>query len=76
MAAPSRPGGSACPKTTVSHHLKTLREAGLFEYRMRGRNKETRLRREIVESRFPGLLAGILSEQAVAEGAAGVAPTI
>jgi len=47
-------------KSTVSHHLKTLREAGLVEYRMRGRNKDARLRRDIVESRFPGLLRGVL----------------
>lgn len=47
-------------KSTVSHHLKTLREAGLVEYRMRGRNKDARLRRTIVESRFPGLLDGVL----------------
>lgn len=47
-------------KSTVSHHLKTLREAGLVEYRLRGRNKDARLRRAIVESRFPGLLDGVL----------------
>ena len=47
-------------KSTVSHHLKTLREAGLVEYRMRGRNKDARLRLGIVESRFPGLLRGVL----------------
>ena len=47
-------------KSTVSHHLKTLREAGLVEYRMRGRNKDARLRLDIVESRFPGLLRGVL----------------
>ncbi len=48
-------------KSTVSHHLKTLREAGLVEYKMRGRNKDARLRREDLESRFPGLLAGVLA---------------
>jgi DNA-binding transcriptional ArsR family regulator len=48
-------------KSTVSHHLRTLREAGLVEYRLRGRNKDARLRRSIVESRFPGLLDGVLA---------------
>ncbi|GAA2086335.1 metalloregulator ArsR/SmtB family transcription factor [Pseudolysinimonas kribbensis] len=48
-------------KSTVSHHLRTLREAGLVEYRLRGRNKDARLRRDIVESRFPGLLDGVLN---------------
>ncbi|MGN6325441.1 ArsR/SmtB family transcription factor [Pseudolysinimonas sp.] len=50
-------------KSTVSHHLRTLREAGLVEYRMRGRGKDARLRRDVVDSRFPGLLAGVLGEQ-------------
>jgi DNA-binding transcriptional ArsR family regulator len=53
--------GLELQKSTVSHHLKTLREAGLVEYRLRGRNKDARLRRDVVESRFPGLLAGVLA---------------
>ena len=44
----------------VSKHLRVLREAGLVEYRLRGRNKDARLRRDVVESRFPGLLDGVL----------------
>jgi DNA-binding transcriptional ArsR family regulator len=51
-------------KSTVSHHLKALREAGLVEYRMRGRNKDARLRRAVVDERFPGLLAGVLTDEA------------
>jgi DNA-binding transcriptional ArsR family regulator len=51
-------------KSTISHHLKTLREAGLVEYQLRGRYKDARLRRAEVEQRFPGLLAGITSQQA------------
>jgi DNA-binding transcriptional ArsR family regulator len=54
-------------KSTVSHHLKTLREAGLVEYRIRGRNKDGRLRREVIEARFPGLLAGVLSPEAASD---------
>jgi DNA-binding transcriptional ArsR family regulator len=50
-------------KSTVSHHLRTMREAGLLEFRMRGRNKDARLRREVVESRFPGLLDGVLNQE-------------
>jgi DNA-binding transcriptional ArsR family regulator len=56
--------GLELQKSTISHHLKTMREAGLIEFQMRGRNKDTRLRRAIVEGRFPGLLEGITSPQA------------
>jgi len=54
-------------KSTVSHHLKTLREAGLTEYRMRGRNKDVRLRRAALDERFPGLIDGLTSPQAIAD---------
>jgi len=54
-------------KSTVTHHLRSLRDSGLVEYRMVGRNKELRLRQDAVESRFPGLLAGVISEQAVSD---------
>lgn len=54
-------------KSTISHHLRALREAGLVEYRLVGRTKDARLRRAVVDSRFPGLLAGLLSEEAVAD---------
>lgn len=54
-------------KSTISHHLRALREAGLVEYRMVGRTKDARLRRTVVEARFPGLLAGVLTAQAVAD---------
>ena len=54
-------------KSTVSHHLRTMREAGLLEYRLRGRNKDARLRREVIDARFPGLLDGLTSAQAVAD---------
>jgi DNA-binding transcriptional ArsR family regulator len=54
-------------KSTISHHLRTLREAGLVEYQLRGRNKDARLRRADIESRFPGLLDGITSAQAAAD---------
>jgi len=48
-------------KSTISHHLKVLREAGLFEGQQHGRNKYGRLRRDLVDERFPGLLDGVLS---------------
>jgi DNA-binding transcriptional ArsR family regulator len=47
-------------KSTISHHIKILREAGLFEAQQRGRTKYGRLRRDAIDERFPGLLNGIL----------------
>ncbi len=52
---------------TVSHHLRVLREAGLIEYRLHGRTKDVRLRRAVVDGRFPGLIAGVTSAQAAAD---------
>ncbi len=54
-------------KPTVSHHLRILREAGLIEYRPRGRTKDMRLRIAIVDGRFPGLLSGVTSPEASAD---------
>ncbi len=48
-------------KSTISHHIKILREAGLLEDQQHGRNKYARLRRDAIDERFPGLLNGVLS---------------
>lgn len=48
-------------KSTISHHIKIFREAGLLDNRQDGRNKYVRLRRDAIEQRFPGLLNGVLS---------------
>lgn len=48
-------------KSTISHHVRILREAGLLEDQQHGRNKYARLRRDAVDERFPGLLDGVLS---------------
>jgi DNA-binding transcriptional ArsR family regulator len=50
------------PKSTVSHHFKVLREAGLVATENNGTNHMNRLRRADIESRFPGLLAAILKQ--------------
>ncbi len=47
-------------KSTLSHHLKVLREAGLTHTRSEGTRRLVSLRRDDLESRFPGLLAAIL----------------
>jgi len=53
--------GPDVPKSTFSHHLKTLREAGLIRNQPAGRQRTVTLRREEVEERFPGLLDAVLS---------------
>ncbi|WDZ95939.1 helix-turn-helix domain-containing protein [Herbaspirillum sp. WKF16] len=50
------------PKSTVSHHFKVLRESGLVLTENTGTSHMNTLRRADIESRFPGLLAAILSQ--------------
>ena len=47
------------PKSTMSHHLKILREAGITSTRPEGMRRVS-LRRAELNRRFPGLLATIL----------------
>jgi DNA-binding transcriptional ArsR family regulator len=53
--------GPDVPKSTFSHHLKTLREAGLVRNEPAGRQRTVTLRRDEVDARFPGLLDAVLS---------------
>jgi DNA-binding transcriptional ArsR family regulator len=48
-------------KSTLSHHLKTLREAGITRTRPCGTTRYVSLRREDLDRRFPGLLDAVLS---------------
>lgn len=45
------------PKSSVSHHFRVLREAGLIRTRNEGVTRMNALRRDDIEQRFPGLLA-------------------
>ena len=56
------------PKSTVSHHFKVLREAGLVLTESTGTMHMNRLRRDDIESRFPGLLAAILAQHNESSG--------
>ncbi|MFK0022957.1 ArsR/SmtB family transcription factor [Streptomyces sp. NPDC090798] len=47
-------------KSTVSHHMRIMREAGLTSTRAVGRNRFVRLRRDDLDARFPGLLDALL----------------
>lgn len=52
---------SAMPKSTKSHLMRVLREAGVIFNRPKGRGRRLTLRREDLDSRFPGLLAAVLA---------------
>jgi DNA-binding transcriptional ArsR family regulator len=52
------------PKSTMSHHLKILREAGLTRTQPDGMRCRITLRRAEVEHRFPGMLDAILRHAA------------
>ncbi|MER8028853.1 metalloregulator ArsR/SmtB family transcription factor [Streptomyces bauhiniae] len=55
-------GGLDVPvkRSTVSHHLRTLRESGLVETHLRGNTRVSRIRHDELDQRFPGLLAAVL----------------
>ncbi len=48
-------------KSTLSHHLKVLRDAGLTQTRAEGVHRFVSLRSRDVEARFPGLLGCVLA---------------
>ncbi len=52
--------GVQVTKSTLSHHVKTMRESGLIHVRVEGRERWFWLRREDLEERFPGLLDAVL----------------
>ncbi|MFE2551408.1 ArsR/SmtB family transcription factor [Streptomyces sp. NPDC059355] len=49
------------PRSSVTHHLKTLREGGVICRRPQGRKLYLALRRDDLELRFPGLLELVLA---------------
>lgn len=48
------------PKSTKSHFVKVLREAGVVRNEPKGRGRELTLRRQELDSLFPGLLTSVL----------------
>jgi DNA-binding transcriptional ArsR family regulator len=49
-------------RSTLTHHLKVLRDAGVTHTRRDGVQRLVSLRRTDVEARFPGLLDCVLAE--------------
>ncbi|MDX7950009.1 helix-turn-helix domain-containing protein [Lichenihabitans sp. Uapishka_5] len=63
----AREGESSCAalnggrsKSTMSHHFRVLREAGLVVTRVQGVTHMNGLCRSAVEASFPGLLAAVI----------------
>src|SRR5215213_886908 len=51
---------SSVSKSTLSHHFKVLREAGVTFTRVNGTHRYVSLRLDELEDRFPGLLRSVL----------------
>jgi DNA-binding transcriptional ArsR family regulator len=58
----SERSGLGLSKSTVSHHLRVLREAGLTRTRMEGTSKFVSIRQADMESACPGLLNAVIGE--------------
>ncbi|OKP84902.1 transcriptional regulator [Paenibacillus helianthi] len=54
-------------KSTLSHHARTLREAGVVHTRVQGTQRILSLRTEDLNARFPGLLDSVLRAYEAAE---------
>lgn len=51
---------SSVSKSTLSHHFKVLREAGVTFTRVNGTHRYVSLRTQDLDQRFPGLLGSVL----------------
>jgi DNA-binding transcriptional ArsR family regulator len=51
-------------KSTLTHHLRVLRDAGITATRTEGVQRLVSLRRDDIETRFPGLLDCVLTHSA------------
>jgi DNA-binding transcriptional ArsR family regulator len=61
--------GAPVTKSTLTHHFRVLREAGVIAQRHEGTARLTSLRHEDLDERFPGLLDAVV-------GAAGGEPAL
>ena len=60
--------GALClgrPKSSMSHHFKTMIDAGLLRVRVVGNIHLNSLRHDDLETRFPGLMTAILSQSEI-----------
>jgi DNA-binding transcriptional ArsR family regulator len=52
--------GTTVAKSTLSHHLRVLREAGIVRIRTEGTQSLISIRWDDLEARFPGVVTSIL----------------
>ncbi|MEV5028768.1 ArsR/SmtB family transcription factor [Paenibacillus sp. LPE1-1-1.1] len=52
-------------KSTMTHHVRTLREAGVLNVRKQGTQHFLTVRADDLNTRFPGLLAAIIRPEAL-----------
>lgn len=57
--------GIEMPKSSLSHHFKVLREAGIISTRIEGTRHINSIRSADLNTRFPGLLNAILKAAVV-----------
>jgi DNA-binding transcriptional ArsR family regulator len=62
--------GLPMSKSTFSHHLRILREAGIVTKRVQGTRGYTSLRKDDLDRRFPGLIDSIVNVDAEPRGVA------
>lgn len=60
--------GLELTKSTLTHHFRVLREAGVIAQQPVGTSKINSLRRGDLDARFPGLLDAVLGAVPVAAG--------
>jgi len=66
--------GVTIGKSTLSHHIKVLRAAGLIRTRVDGIRRLVTLRHGDVEQRFPGLLAMLRRDRSASTAAQAPVP--
>ena len=64
--APCSSLNGAVSKSTMSHHFKVLREAGVTHTRANGTKRMMSLRQDELEAKFPGVLSSILQSSKAA----------
>jgi DNA-binding transcriptional ArsR family regulator len=62
--AASATGVAELPKSTLSFHMRILREAGLIRSERKGTQVCNRLRCAEIEGKFPGLIRSIITSRA------------
>jgi DNA-binding transcriptional ArsR family regulator len=59
------------PKSSMSHHFRILRDAGLVHTQAEGTNHQNRLRLDELNARFPGLMEAVLAQTGESSGRVG-----